>query len=116
MNKEECKVLDKFKEECKVLENFKEDADGSALALRSEVERIVKKNEDKSWRIKVKGEEVNLKDIGANIVCWLNKFVAIGDIIVQYDPVHTALPWAAFRFFLTVSICIPVMTEPSNAI
>ncbi|KAJ4361138.1 hypothetical protein N0V85_009435, partial [Neurospora sp. IMI 360204] len=30
----------------------------------------------------------------------LNKFIAVGDIAVSFDPVHAALPWAAVRFVL----------------
>jgi hypothetical protein len=33
----------------------------------------------------------------------LNKFVAVGDVAVSFDPVHAALPWAAVRFVLVVS-------------
>lgn len=34
----------------------------------------------------------------------MSKFKEIGDIIVQYDPGHAALPWAGFRFLLMVMI------------
>ncbi|KAI5790570.1 hypothetical protein FPQ18DRAFT_277531, partial [Pyronema domesticum] len=33
---------------------------------------------------------------------WMDRFKEIGDIIVQFDPVHAALPWAGFRFLLKV--------------
>jgi hypothetical protein len=33
----------------------------------------------------------------------LNKFVSVGDVAVNFDPVHAALPWAAVRFVLVVS-------------
>jgi hypothetical protein len=33
----------------------------------------------------------------------LNKFVSVGDVVVNFDPVHAALPWAAVRFVLVVS-------------
>lgn len=36
------------------------------------------------------------------ILEWINKF-KVGDIIVQYDPGYSALPWAAFRFLLKVN-------------
>ena len=32
-------------------------------------------------------------------VIWLNKF---NDIVMQYDPVHIALPWVGVRFILMV--------------
>jgi hypothetical protein len=38
-----------------------------------------------------------------NIVSVLNKFISVGDVAVNFDPVHAALPWAAVRFVLVVS-------------
>ncbi|KAI0162220.1 hypothetical protein GGR57DRAFT_517591 [Xylariaceae sp. FL1272] len=38
------------------------------------------------------------------ILIWLNKFKEIGDIIIQYDPTHAALPWAAVLFILQATI------------
>jgi hypothetical protein len=37
------------------------------------------------------------------IVSVLNKFVAVGDVAINFDPVHAASPWAAVRFVLVVS-------------
>ncbi|KAF5548835.1 het-E-1 heterokaryon incompatibility protein [Fusarium mexicanum] len=34
------------------------------------------------------------------IINWLDKVKGIGDVISSFDPVHAALPWAAFRFAL----------------
>jgi hypothetical protein len=36
------------------------------------------------------------------IIQWLDKFKGIGDVVSSFDPVHAALPWAAFRFVLQV--------------
>jgi hypothetical protein len=59
--------------------------------------------EDKAWKFKnSKGEDVNIRKIFDNIFSWINKFVAVGDTLVQYDPVHAAIPWAAVRFMLQV--------------
>ena len=52
------------------------------------------------WKVKLRGEEVVLREVGMKILRWVDKFKQIGDIIVQYDPGHAALPWAAFRFLL----------------
>lgn len=38
------------------------------------------------------------------LFAWVSKFKAIGDIVVQYDPGHAALPWAGFRFLLQVTV------------
>ena len=36
------------------------------------------------------------------IIKWVQKFVALGDIISQVDPVHIGLPWAGIRTVLIV--------------
>lgn len=36
------------------------------------------------------------------IVFWLSKFKDVGDIAVNFDPVHASLPWAGIRFLLQV--------------
>jgi hypothetical protein len=57
----------------------------------------------KAWRLKRKnGATVNVRDIFAKVARWVKQFKDIGDIAVQYDPVHAALPWAAVRFLLQV--------------
>jgi hypothetical protein len=33
---------------------------------------------------------------------WMDRFKEIGDIVIQFDPVHAALPWAAVRLLLKV--------------
>ena len=49
------------------------------------------------------GEIVILRELFRKVVKWLQRFKKIGDIVVQYDPVHAALPWAGVRFLLEVS-------------
>lgn len=59
----------------------------------------------KGWKYKKRnGEEVQIRDIFSKIVVWVKKFKEIGDTIVQYDPGHTALPWAAVRFVLEIAV------------
>lgn len=41
-----------------------------------------------------------MRDVLENIAGWVNKFKEAGDMVVQYDPVHASLPWAAVRFLL----------------
>lgn len=38
----------------------------------------------------------------------LKKFLEVGDVAVNFDPVHVALPWAAFRFILILSSTLRV--------
>lgn len=59
----------------------------------------------KIWKIKRStGEQVPLRIILGGIICWIDRFKQIGDNLVQYDPVHSALPWAAVRFCLDVAL------------
>ena len=48
------------------------------------------------------GESVVLYDVYEKMMKWVTKFKEVGDIAIQYDPGHAALPWAAIRFFLQV--------------
>jgi hypothetical protein len=45
---------------------------------------------------------VIFRDILAKIIKWIDLFKQIGDVAVQYDPAHAALPWAGVRFILQV--------------
>jgi hypothetical protein len=57
----------------------------------------------KRWRYTRKsGETVIFVDLFGKIVKWIDLFKQVGDTVVQYDPVHTALPWAGVRFLLQV--------------
>lgn len=61
----------------------------------------------KAWRIRRKsGATVNVRDIFAKVARWANHFKEIGDVAVQYDPVHAALPWAGVRFLLQVRVVL----------
>ncbi|KAJ5196013.1 hypothetical protein N7449_006492 [Penicillium cf. viridicatum] len=59
----------------------------------------------KQWKLKTpSGKTIILRDVLEKIAGWVNRLVAVGDMIVQYDPSHAALPWAAFRFLLNVAV------------
>ena len=76
-------------------------------------EQARKRLVDKSWSFKRKnGEVVFVRDVLAKAAKWVNHFKAVGDIAVQYDPVHAALPWAGVRFLLNVSDAL----HPSDAV
>ena len=73
-------------------------------AVRSIMDGILSKKKGEFWKVKFREEEVVLRDVGMKILRWIDTFKKIGDIIVQYDPVHAALPWAGFRFLLQVRL------------
>ncbi|KAF8252084.1 hypothetical protein K440DRAFT_19197, partial [Wilcoxina mikolae CBS 423.85] len=87
---------------------------GSNLAcIRDEMEGILRGNQDKHWQFTFRNETIVMRDVGRKILQWVDKFKEIGDIIIQFDPGHAALPWAGFRFLL--KICIN-KKETANAI
>lgn len=49
-------------------------------------------------------------DLFRKIVKWIDLFKQVGDTVVQYDPVHAALPWAGVRFLLQVCSILVVKT------
>ena len=73
-------------------------------AVRSIMDGVLSKKKGEFWKVKLRGEEIVLRDVGMKILHWVDMFKQIGDIIVQYDPVHAALPWAGFRFLLQVCV------------
>ncbi|KAJ2894888.1 hypothetical protein MKZ38_007111 [Zalerion maritima] len=58
------------------------------------------------------GREVSFSKLASEAIVWLNKFKEIGDVVVQYDPAHSALPWAAVRFIL---VCVTADSEQMSA-
>ena len=57
---------------------------------------------EKRWKLELNGKEIILTEITDKIIGWIDRFKIVGDIACQFDPVHAALPWAAFRFLLQV--------------
>ena len=72
--------------------------------LLTSVAEQKEKCESKQWELKRrKGKEpIILRHVFGRIIEWLQKFIQVGDVAVQYDPGHATLPWAAFRFLLVV--------------
>lgn len=68
--------------------------------LLSAVDSRRQECERRQWTVK----RVVLRDVFTKIAKWVVKFIEVGDAAVQYDPGHAALPWAAVRFLLKVSI------------
>ena len=58
---------------------------------------------EKRWRyIRKTGETVILRDLFDKVIKWIDLFKQVGDVAMQYSPVHAALPWAGVRFVLQV--------------
>lgn len=58
--------------------------------------------EARGWKIEFNGQQIILREVAAKIIFWIDKFKQIGDMAVNFDPVHASLPWAGIRFFLEV--------------
>ncbi|KAL0775920.1 hypothetical protein CaCOL14_007207 [Colletotrichum acutatum] len=59
----------------------------------------------KRWKFtKPNGNVVIVRDVLEKIVHWVQRFKETGDTLVQYDPSHAALPWAAVRFLLQIAV------------
>ncbi|KAF8417665.1 hypothetical protein EV426DRAFT_709692 [Tirmania nivea] len=61
-------------------------------------------NSAKRWKIKWGDKEIDLQRTADRLVGWIAKFKEVGDIAVQYDPVHATLPWAGVRFILLLAV------------
>lgn len=60
------------------------------------------KFKDKKWYFSL-SHNVNIGEVYGEVATWVQKFVGVGDIVAQIDPVHVGLPWAAIRLILTAS-------------
>ncbi|WQF77080.1 Putative NACHT nucleoside triphosphatase, P-loop containing nucleoside triphosphate hydrolase [Colletotrichum destructivum] len=58
----------------------------------------------KSWSFTRNGKKVIVRDLLTKVAKWVHHFKEVGDIAVQYDPGHAALPWAGVRFLLNVAV------------
>jgi ankyrin repeat domain-containing protein 50 len=66
------------------------------------VEKKREECEEKRWKFNINGRQIILRDVAEKVIVWINKFKEIGDVAVNFDPIHAALPWAGVRFLLQV--------------
>lgn len=52
------------------------------------------------------GENFIFHDAYFKLSTWIQRFIEVRDVAVQYDSGHAALPWAAVRFILKVRYCL----------
>ena len=78
------------------------DIDSVLLGAYSAAEDKQKLCENKRWTFTFRGHTVKLRDEADKVIRWLNRFGRVGDIAVNVDPIHAALPWAGIRFLLEV--------------
>ncbi|KAF8415382.1 hypothetical protein EV426DRAFT_515956, partial [Tirmania nivea] len=89
-------------EDRKVLkESISSDSDSILRAVTTTLREIDKRrwvNYSYTWN----GRTYKIFGLLNNVTTWVDRFKSIGDIIVQFDPIHSALPWAAVRMLLQV--------------
>ena len=75
--------------------------------LLATAKQAEEENAAKPYKLKLGDQEIDVREKAQAFMGWLNKFKEIGDIVVQYDPVHAALPWAGVRLILMVCDPLP---------
>ena len=58
--------------------------------------------EHNRWRYRFRGSEIELRHKAGNVVDWLERFKAVGDVAVNASPMFAGLPWAGVRLVLEV--------------
>lgn len=70
-------------------------------AVETQNERCLQRR----WKITgIGGKEIVLRDVCGKLLSWVNQFLSVVDVVAQYDPIHSSLPWAGIRFFLQVIV------------
>ncbi len=84
--------------------NTPTDDNGTPTNELSTVKGLAKDIKEKMEQdINTKQHDTETRRFVNKTVSVLNKFILVGDVAVNFDPVHAALPWAAVRFVLVVS-------------
>ena len=61
------------------------------------------RSREETWRLPGAGD-VAIRTFFGQIASSVQKFVSVGDVLAQVDPIHVGLPWAGVRMILLVSI------------
>ena len=90
-------------------EKDKNTLDAKQIGSKIDIEELLAAAREKremclksQWEFEFRGQAINLRYQADKIISWLAKFKEVGDIAIQYDPGHAALPWAGIRFLLQV--------------
>lgn len=71
-------------------------------SLHKTVEAKRETCEKKRWVFNLNGQTMELSKLADKVCVWLDKLKGIGDIVVNVDPLHAGVPWAAIRLLLQV--------------
>ncbi|KAI5813443.1 hypothetical protein BZA77DRAFT_358084 [Pyronema omphalodes] len=81
--------------------DFQTNAVKSVSEARSCAEEVLKEKKEKYPKVQ-------------KLIKWMDRFKEVGDIIVQYDAGHAALPWAGVRLLLKVIMPTDLVVEQAN--
>lgn len=70
--------------------------------LSKELRQQKQSFEADAFQFTFRGRRIVPREIADRAITMLDKFKEIGDVAVNFDPVHAALPWAGVRFLLVV--------------
>ena len=85
--------------------------------LEKVLERTVESRDacrEKGLKFKFGEKTFVVRDLAEKIMSWVEKFKEIGDVAVQYDPVHAALPWVGIRLLLQACLT-PIERQVGSA-
>jgi hypothetical protein len=71
-------------------------------SLHKAVEAKRETCEKKRWVFNLNGQTIELSKLADKVCVWLDKLKGIGDVVVNVDPLHAGVPWAAIRLLLQV--------------
>lgn len=81
----------------------------SGIDIKDNIEKILEATtksrsvcQENRWKFTFRGKDIIVRDVADKVLVWVEKFKTVGDTIVQFDPVHAALPWAGVRLLLQV--------------
>ncbi|KAF8540426.1 hypothetical protein BDD12DRAFT_804550 [Trichophaea hybrida] len=72
---------------------------------------LCKKNQ---WKSKFRGEVIIIRDLAEKVINWLKKFKTVGDMAIQYDTAHAAIPWTCTAYEELYLRVVPKVTTHWN--
>ncbi|KAE9376374.1 hypothetical protein N431DRAFT_479659 [Stipitochalara longipes BDJ] len=94
-----------------------ERVDNRSIAWPEVIAELCRQREEehrgKKWKVRFAGHDVNLRKTLKSWVKFFNNVKLIGDVVVNVDPLHAGLPWAAIRLIITT---ITPSSEQNGAI
>ncbi|KAK4204557.1 hypothetical protein QBC40DRAFT_336757 [Triangularia verruculosa] len=80
--------------------SHKEVLTGVLVAIQERKDECIKKR----WKVVIRGRTLILRDVLEKVSVWVSRLLKVGDTLVQYDPQHAAIPWAAIRLILQATV------------